>query len=119
MHCERSELAIGAGTQSKGGEAYGNGQVNAITQVDSLQAAVVVADGDSSSLTARPAAVVGLSKRQHAGVRDVGTLDKPDSLQFGQIRQLGDRVVSEKGAAPEVDVAYTIARVDQIGRAHV
>ena len=114
MHCERGGLAIetDVGTR-KGIRAYGNGQINAVAQMDSLQTAVVVAHGEAGSITAGPAAVVGLSKRQHAGVRDVGTLDESDALQFGQARQLCDRVVSKKRAASEVNVAYTVARVDQ------
>lgn len=93
---------------------YLQGQVCAVTQMDTLERAVdFLANDVPESIAARPGAVVCAGQRKDGFVRDVAALDQADALQLGQLGQAHDRIVRQVGAAAEVDVADAVAFLDE------
>ena len=74
---------------------------------------VVVGNDVPVRIPARPTAEVGLGKRVHAGISDVGTFDKPNALELGQCCKLHNRLVGQEGAAAKVNVPNPVAGTDQ------
>jgi len=73
-------------------------QVYAIAEMNSLQAAVMipvifVGDNVSISILSHPGPLICLGQGNNAFICNVGTLDQPDPLQFGERGQSSDRLV--------------------------
>lgn len=106
------------GTGGRGKRQYLEGKVSAVAQMDSLQAAVargiVFAGNDVAvRIPTRTQSLVRLCQSVDTLVSDIGTLDQPDSLQLGEGRQAGDRVVGQVDAASEIDVADPVTALDE------
>lgn len=99
------------GVTNAGRLSYLQRQVRTITEVDTLEAAVVVVVFAALAIGISAVAVPLVLFRQgkDAIVRDAGTLDEADSLQLGQASELHDRVIGKVGAAAQVDVTDAVA----------
>lgn len=60
-----------------------------------------------------PQTHICFGERIYTLVGDVGALDEPDPLQFGQSGKSCDRVISQMRAAAQVDIPDAIAMMDQ------
>lgn len=93
------------------------GQIGAVAEMHPLQAALATAVLDRNQVAvpvpAQPGAAVRIGQGHHAGIRNVGTLDKPDPLELGKPGELCNRVIGQIGAAAKVDVADPVAERDQ------
>jgi hypothetical protein len=91
--------------------SYLKAKAGAVTQVNSLQHCR--SNGSVYSY------LFGPGERHYAPVRDIAAFHQAYALQLRQRSELRDRVVSQVGAACQIDISNAITRFDELGHSGV